>query len=115
MKVSEIDKNVKLADFENFFNVYENQKDLRKQYVYNLNSTIYFDGIPQLKYKLTHDMFWTTLSYEIYKTTRLWWVLMKLNNVKIEDTFNCVKAGETIKYIDSESVRQILLNIGDIS
>lgn len=113
MKISEIDDSVKLVDFENFFDVYENQNDIRKPYTFNINSTIYFDGVPQKEYKLTHDMFWTTLSHEIYETTRLWWILMKVNNVDKNHIFDSVKSGSTVKYIDKDTVRRILLDIKD--
>lgn len=114
MKASDIDKGIKLVDFENFFGVHENETDQRKPYLYNLNETVYFDGVPSNEYKLKHDMFWTTLSYEIYGTTRLWWALMKVNNVGMDRTFEPVYAGETIRYIGKDEIRSILLNIGDI-
>lgn len=113
MKIFEVDNKVKITDFENFFDVFEDQRDSRKPYFFNLNSTVYFDGVPQEKYKLAHDMFWTTISYELYKTTRLWWVLMKINNVKCENTFDIVPAATTIRYIDKETLQQILMTLKD--
>jgi hypothetical protein len=63
MKTSEINKDIKLLDYENFLEVYENERDDGKPYLYNLNSTIYFTGVPNNEMRLQHDMFWTTISY----------------------------------------------------
>lgn len=112
MKASDLDDTVKFVDFENFFEVYENGSDKRKPYLYNLNSTVYFDGVPSQEYRPSHDMFWTTISYEIYGTTRLWWALMKVNGVGMDRSFDPVRAGETVRYIDKETMRSILQDLG---
>ena len=109
MKASEIDDTIKIVDMENFFDVFEDKTHVGDPYAYNLNSTVYFDGAPRLKYTLSHDMFWTTISYEIYGTTRLWWVLMKVNGVNSDNLFEPVKASQTIKYLDKDFVRDILV------
>ena len=72
---------VKITDFEHFFNVYQ---DGKKNFKYNLNSTVYFDtkNAKTLEYVVKYDSHWTLISYNIYKTTRLAWLLMKLNDVK---------------------------------
>lgn len=108
MKISEFDNEVKLVDFENFFEIYENKYDKRKPYVYNLNSTVYFKGVPKKTFRLKHDMFWTTISYELYNTTRLWWILMKVNNVDTKNLFEPVRADETVKYLEIDVVRSII-------
>ena len=112
MKVSEVDKSVRFVDFENTFDVYE---DKRGMYVYNLNSNVYLNGVPTAKFSPSHDMFWTTISYELYKTTRLWWILMKLNQVKMEDTFKPVRAGETIYYLEEPDMQSLLNSIMNLS
>lgn len=105
MKASEIDRDIKLLDLENFFNVYEDGKGL---YNYNLNSTVYFDGVPQETYSLDHDMYWTTLSYVLYKSTRAWWLLMKLNGVDRDRIFDIVKAGSQVKYVSVSVLNSII-------
>lgn len=113
MKISDIDDKIQFVDLENFFDVYEDKALYGDPFAYNLNSTVYFDGIPQLDYNLKHDMFWTTLSYEIYQTTRLWWLLMKVNKVDADSIFESVRAGSTIKYIDKDVVRDIIMDISN--
>lgn len=108
MNISEVDDKVKMTDFENFLNVVKDSK--RNLYKFNLNSGIYLD-VPKKIYDVYHDSFWTTLSYEIYKTTRLWWLLMKVNNIKVENTFDIIPASSQIYYVDEDIVRQILLEM----
>jgi hypothetical protein len=112
MKTSAIDKTIKFVDMENAFYVYIDENDKRRPFVYNLNSTLYFKGVPSKEYKVDHDKYWTTLSYELYRTTRLWWILMKVNNVDQDNLFEPVRAGSTIRYIDESDVRHLLSIIG---
>ena len=58
-------------------------------------------------------MFWTTISYKLYETPRLWWVLMKINDVKSDAIFDIVPAGTRIKYVPTEAVSQIVKLIGE--
>lgn len=81
--------------------------------MYNLNETLYISvKKADLKtVKLEHDMFWTTISYIIYGTTRLAWILLKVNDVKDTDIFESKKAGDDIYYIDKDYVQNILNTI----
>lgn len=97
---------VRLVDFENFFDVYVD-KNNRDMYYFNLNSTMYIDGDSLPTYELSHNLFWTQISYNIYKTTRLWWILMKVNNIQIDNAFDIIEAGSSIKYIPIEQIQQI--------
>ena len=111
LKLSNIIPSTKFVDFENFFDVYEDDKSVGTPYFFNLNSTIYIEGVNTKEFVLKHDMFWTTISHVIYGTTRLWWVLMKINNVGMDKTLDVVKATEKVKYIEKDDVRQIILGI----
>ena len=112
MKISDVDKSVKYSDFENFLDIYEDDSLPGSPYRFNLNSTVYFVGVPKSTERITHDMFWTTLSYQIYGTTRLWWVLMKVNGVGMNKAFEPVRAGSAVKYIQKETLRGIITNLG---
>lgn len=106
MKPSELDTSLKITDLENFFSVHE---DKRGNYVYNLNETLYLnaDNACEL-YTLNHDAFWTTLSYILYDTTHLAWMLMKLNKVDGDHIFDIVKAGSKIKYLPVDIAIQVV-------
>lgn len=112
-KISDIDSSTKIVDFENFFDVYEDSNTVGNPYFFNLNSTVYIEGIHTNNFTLKHDMFWTTISHVLYGTTRLWWVLMKINDVRMDKTLDVVKAASTVKYIEKDEIRKILLGLRD--
>lgn len=98
---------ISFLDFENFFNIYQ---DENAYYFYNLNSTVYLD-IPQSRlknYVCQYDLHWPTISYNIYGTVRLAWVLMKVNNISPDIAFNIVPAGSTVKYLDRNDITTII-------
>jgi hypothetical protein len=108
MKLEDIDSdNVKVTDLETMFSVY---LDKRGNYALNLNEGLYLSfnqsNLPHVK--LDHDLFWTTISYKIYGTTRLAWLLMKLNNVQASQIFDIQRTGTDIYYIPKESVNRLL-------
>lgn len=98
---------LKMMDFENFFDVYT---DKRGNLVFNLNKSLYFfidDGaIEQMQ--MTHNMHWPLASYKIYGTTRLAWLLMKINNVDAKNVFDIIHAGDVIKYLSREQLASVL-------
>lgn len=94
------------TDFEQFFNIYK----IDNNYQFNFNSTLYLN-INQdmlLFYTLVGDMHWPLISYQLYGTTRLAWLLMKINNVSTQNIFNIVPAATTIKYVDINIVKKII-------
>ena len=98
---------IKFTDFENFFNIYQ---DENAYFFYNLNSTIYLD-VPSSRlktYVCQHDLHWPIISYNIYGTVRLAWVLMKLNNISPDIAFNIVPAGSSVKYLDRNDITTII-------
>ena len=105
---------LKSTDFDNFFNVY---LDKRNNYIYNLNKSMYFlieDGATQ-EYLLKHDMHWTLVSYKLYGTTHLAWLLMKINNIDAAHVFDKIKAGAIVKYIPKEQLTTVINAINDES
>ena len=98
---------LQIMDIENIFDVFQDDDGYLS---YNLNQTLYFEGqeYNSQLYTLTHDMFWTTISYEIYGNTRLAWMLMKINGVNEKNLFSIVKAGSKIRYISRDTVSGLL-------
>lgn len=98
----------KTTDLENLFDI--RQDDLG-MFGFNLNESLYFDvpdhalGVYTCKYA---EMHWPLISYSIYGTTRLAWLLMKVNNVRAEDAFTPKRAAETVKYIPKGMLTQIV-------
>ena len=114
MKIGEVDddnikKWLKVTDFENFFDIYEDAKG----YFYNLNETVYLniDNSIIEEYTCDHIMQWPLVSYKIYGTTRLAWLLMKLNNIDISNVFTNLVAGQKVKYLPQEQMQNVIEQI----
>lgn len=100
-------------DLENMFSIYEDQ---RNRNLFNLNESIYLN-IPErfIQYHmLKHNMFWTTISYHLYGTTRLAWLLMKLNKVGRDEIFDIIKSGDSVKYISTDTLEMILSQLQEV-
>lgn len=112
LKFEDRDNWLKITDLETTFNVFLDSKD---NYHYNLNQTLYFN-IPEYYFQefiCTHDMHWPLISYKIYGTTRLAWILMKFNNVQTKDVFKKKLSGDKIKYISQEKMQDIISTLND--
>lgn len=105
MKITDINQLTKISDFENFFNVYE---DINGNYIYNLNSTLYINAASYETYTCDTTCYWPLISYKLYNTTRLAWLLMKINDVKATDIFLPKNPGDKIRYLPIETVNGIL-------
>lgn len=69
---------------ENIFNVYV---DGQNEYYYNILRTVNFEGLENLEatyfdiHVFNEEDSWTVLSFKYYGTTRLWWLICKVNNI----------------------------------
>ena len=101
----------KTTDLENLFDI---RQDSRGLFIFNLNESMYL-LIPDqacLFYTCQYaEMHWPLISYMIYGTTRLAWLLMKLNNVSVDAMFMPKYASEKVKYIDKSYLQQIVKTI----
>lgn len=114
MKITEIgndaeveyDTTIKITDFENFFDV----NKIDGVYKYNLNETLYFDISEDqlLTYELKTYAHLPLIAYKLYGTTRLTWLLMKINKVGLADSLRTYLPGEKIKYLSKDNVKSIL-------
>ena len=98
------------ADFEQIFPVYQTEEGF---YFLNILNTISFpeDLDPNVYefYDINTQETWLKISDNIYGTTKLWWILIKLN--KIANTVALPRAGQRIKYIKPLFVRDILTEL----
>jgi len=94
---------LKITDLENMFEVYVDGKG---QYAYNLNETMYIDVPDSLLSEFTCDcvMHWPLISHKIYGTTRLAWLLQKINKVQPEDMFKAKNPSDKVKYLDANHI-----------
>jgi len=92
---------------ENLFNVYNNGA----HYFYNILGTV---NIPEnldpatfVEYTVpAEDMPWTLISYKVYNTIDLWWLICSINN--ITNPIEFAKAGTTLKVLTPDYVASIL-------
>ena len=115
MKISQVDdddikKVLRITDLENAFDTFIDKKLNR---VFNLNKSIYINAAESSlsKFQCTHPMHWTTISYKIYGTTRLAWLLWKINNVDVADTFKPKQPGDIVYFLPTNLVQGIVSEI----
>lgn len=110
LKQNNIDTLPQLESFryENIFNVYKNDKD---KYYYNILSKINFPtdinedyyGV----YTVPNDFVpYTFISYKLYGTTLLWWLICSVNNIQNPVFFPV--AGTQLKYLTPQYVRLVI-------
>lgn len=117
MNISDLDLDetksyLKITDLDNFFDVFI---DARNNTVFDINKTLYIDvdrsKLPD--FIVDTPMHWTLISYKIYGTTRLAWLLWKLNNVGVKAIFEALQPGDKVKYLPKTYVDSIVASIND--
>ena len=96
------------TDYEKALNVYI---DNNGNYKFNLNSGLYIDiNEKDVQYYVVNNPIesWQLLSYKLYGTPRLVWILYKLNNITAKNIFEPLKIGQKIKTIRREVITNIL-------
>jgi hypothetical protein len=88
--------------YENIFNMYEFVNSNGNSYVfYNILTKISIpddlDNSVYEYYKIDSEMPLTTLSYKLYKTQHLWWLIMAMN--KIKNPIKLISGGSVLKVI----------------
>lgn len=96
-------------NYENLFSVYRDTAT--DPYYYNILNTVALpatlDPSVYYNYVVPGDFVsWTNLSYKIYGTIKLWWIICLSNNIVNPVQFPT--SGATLKIIKPEMVREIL-------
>lgn len=93
-----------LEHYERIFKVFETVNDDKSFYYYNILKKIQFPEIINsgiVKFYTTPSILpFTTISYNIYKDIRLWWLLYLVNKDKLGSNIFTVPAGTQLKYVD---------------
>ena len=94
--------------YENLFNVYT---DVNGRYFYNILSKVNFPQNMQPEFYSTYTvpangMPWTYISYKIYNTILLWWLICAVNG--IQNPVFLPQAGTQLKYLNPEYVRTVI-------
>ena len=111
-EIREIEEKLSATDLANIFNVYEDSKLGDKNYTYNVNRTMHVTGLQNPDNSLYEEYTahkgdtWTGISYKYYGTTRLWWLICKMND--IFDPTELPDWGTKVKILKEDYVREIL-------
>lgn len=101
--------------YENIFRVYELEKDADNVYLFwNITKRIEIDintidPDALIYYEIQNTFPWTSISYFIYRSQFLWWLLAALNN--IQDVTSPPAPGTVIRAIKPEFVDRVLAEI----
>jgi len=108
--IPDINRALNSSSFENIFNVYTTDDDY---YFYNLSKTVNFptnmDKSFYQNYTIELNDTWAFIAWKFYNNVKLWWVICCANQI-INPTEN-PKVGNTLKIINSITVRNLLNNI----
>ena len=112
-EIKELENFVSNKDLAQMFHVYVSEdSEGNKINVYNTMRTIYFSNIDNIPksyfeyYKVMNNDSWNLISYKLYGTIELWWMIVKLNNIP-DPTFE-PEEDTYIRYITKEKVNQVL-------
>jgi len=112
---TELQEKLSSTDLANIFNVY-NESRLGSSYlVYNVSRTVNFTGLKNhskaqfATYSVKFGDTWTTIAYDYYGDTRLWWLVCKFNN--IIDPSDFPEPGTILKLPTLELVKAIVNDI----
>ncbi|NBP17011.1 hypothetical protein EBU95_21980 [bacterium] len=115
-KQNDINELPKLSNlrYENIFRVYTDSTNKKQFYYYNITNKV---SIPSQidsnlldTIKIDRKTAWTTLSYAIYGSIYLWYLIYILNNT--QNRFY-VNAGETIVYIKPEYLNTVVNTLNE--
>ena len=115
MKNTSIKKSDKFQTFEydlsEFFNLYNKVENGVDSYYYNINRTVIIntDKIPVSYYEtyvVNENDTWTGISYNVFGTIELWWLILKFNN--INNPIELPETGTTLKIPKTNLTKQIM-------
>jgi nucleoid-associated protein YgaU len=97
-------------NLENLFNVYQEENGL---YYYNiLQSIIFPQDLPKAlftSYIITYGDTWPFISYKVYESPNLWWLILLANN--IDNPLILPEPGKELNIPVIEVVREVLAEI----
>tara|TARA_R100000951_G_scaffold50069_2_gene42302 strand:- start:585 stop:959 length:375 start_codon:yes stop_codon:yes gene_type:complete len=108
--------NIDNERYESIFNVHQTGDNKDEYYFYNILSKITIDtmGIdPDVfeYYTVQKELPWTSISYTLYKTQHLWWLILAVN--KIVSPIVQPPPGTVLKVIKAEYIDTVLQEIQD--
>lgn len=115
LKQNQIENLPLLGDnrYENLFKIYN---DSDGNYYYNILKKVSFSGDFDdsfyFEYNVIGQKHWTIISYEVYGTIHLWWMICSVNG--ISNPVQLPESGITLKILKPEYVQDVLTSINVI-
>ena len=100
------------------FNVYSTPKIAGNTRIYNINRTASILGLDNIaegnyfEYVVETNDTWPLISFKNYGTTRLWWLVLKMN--EIVDPTQDPEIGSSLKLLNENLVNSLLDAIRDL-
>jgi hypothetical protein len=102
--------NLNIYRYEKIFKLYQTGNN---QYFYNILQSLFLpdkiDKRALFYITVQQQQPWTTVSYNVYKTIELWWLILLVNN--IYNPFELPSAGTVISVIKPEYIPDLLKEI----
>jgi hypothetical protein len=102
--------NLNIYRYEKIFKLYQTDNN---QYFYNIIQSIFLpdklDKRALFYITIQQQQPWTTISYNVYKTIELWWLILLTN--KIYNPFKLPQVGTVVAVIKPEYIPDILKEI----
>ena len=88
----------------NFMNIFRS---------FDLNNDVTADILFFTSYEVgDEDIWWDNISYKLYGTPKLWWIVALMNN--IHNPFEDIEPGDNIKVLRDEYVYRLLKDIEEL-
>jgi len=91
-------------DSEYFMNIFRSF-NINEEVV---NNTLYYNS-----YEVGDNEWWDNISYSVYETPNLWWIIAMVNNVV--NPFEELTEGDIIKYLRKEYLYTLMRDVEGIS
>jgi hypothetical protein len=95
--------------FENYLNVYQDND----YYFYNLADSINIEQITNPEYFYLYRVIgtkaWTHISYDVYNTINLWWLICLING--IDNPVQLPENGKLIKVLKNDYLKTVLTEL----
>lgn len=109
------EKFINPEDLANAFNIHADLTLGEHYKVYNINKTVVLKGLDDIVlnsfeyYQVQSNDTWNLISYKIYGTIQLWWLILKIN--KINNAMIEPKVGWVIKILPKSIISDILIQM----
>jgi len=115
-EIDELKEFVSNKDLANLFHIHTDETlAIENNKVFNILRTLYLTDLNEIPisyfeyYVVRETDTWPGISFKLYRTVELWWMLMKLNNIK--DPFIEPIVDSSIRYISKDELNNVLKTI----